>query len=492
MDFSHHFTHNKKLLLQGWLLLIILILINLLSVKHFNRFDLTEDSKYKISESTENVIAKLDDIITIKVYLSKKLPPHINTSAQYLKDLLTEYESISNGNIRITYIDPSADANAAQESASIGIPQIQMEILEKDKYQIQNGYFGVAIFYAGNTEVIPVIQNLNSLEYDLTSKIKKVAATNIKKIGFLSGHEEKESTNGYQAISESLKENYEVKNINLANGETIDTDTLIIGGPKNISKEDLQKVKDFLSKGGKVILLLDSINIGDSLQAEPIDQTNINEFLAEYGVSVNTDLIYDKYHENASFSQGFMSFLLPYPLFPKLINANFDQSNQITSTLTSVVTPWVSSLNIETKENIKVEKLLNSSEFADHLVESFNLDPQQKFVLNDPKQFNIGVLINDNLIVVSDSDFISDNFLKSYQQNLSFILNSVDYLTLDPDLIAIRSKSFEDNPVKPIQDNFNVVIKFIGILLSPIVLTIYGLLRMKKRKNLLKHLTPSI
>ncbi|OGJ49553.1 hypothetical protein A2335_02105 [Candidatus Peregrinibacteria bacterium RIFOXYB2_FULL_32_7] len=470
---------------RGWLLLAIVILINLISINHFIRFDLTKENKFTISKSSQNVIERLDDIINVKVYLSKKLPPQINESAQYVKDMLSEYSAFSQGNIQVTYVDPAKNTDAMQEAQNIGIPQIQMEVLEQDKYQIQNGYFGIGIFYAGNTETIPVIQNLSTFEYDFTSKIKKVASQETKTIGFFNGSEEQDSQNSYSTVDQNLQKTYQTKIVNLADSENIDVDTLIITRKaEEIAPEEFVKIQNFLNQGGKVILLIDGVNVSQGLQAQAIDQTKVNEFLQNYGVTINSDLIYDQYHESASFSQGFMTFFLPYPLFPKLINENFDQNNQIVNTLKSVVTPWASSLSIEPKEGVTISKLLQTSKKADHLLENLNLNPQQQFTINTAQQFTIATLINENLLVVADSDFISDGFLQQFSQNLNFILNAVDYLTLDPDLIAIRSKIFTDNPLKKIAEELNIIIKTIGILFSPIILIIYGLVRMKGRQKM--------
>ncbi|KKP38556.1 MAG: ABC transporter [Candidatus Peregrinibacteria bacterium GW2011_GWF2_33_10] len=485
MDFSHHFQHNKHLVIRGWILLGILILINLISISHFARIDLTKENKYKISSASENIINKLDDIVNIKIYVSDKLPPNLNSSLQYVKDLLSEYQAFSKGNIKVSYLDPSADTNTMQEAGSVGIPQIQMEILEKDKYQVQNGYFGLAVFYAGQTESIPFIQDLGNFEYDLTSKLKKVIDNDNKSIGFLTGHQEHGSNNDLQALAQSLEKNYQIKTINLANNDPIDTDTLIISGPKDkMSTDDFNKISDYLKKGGKMILLVDSLDIGQGLQTTVLDMNSINDFLKNYGLSVNNDILYDKYHENASFSQGTMNFLLPYPFFVKLINDNFDKQNPIVSGLSSVIIPWTSSLTIENKEDIKITKLLRTSDYADHQVGNFNLDPQQKFILNDPKQFDIGVMVNDQLIIIADSDFVTDSFVSRYPQNLNFMLNAVDFITLDPDLIAIRSKTFSDNPLTPISENYYLPIKILGTFLSSLLLIAFGLVRAKKRRKL--------
>ncbi len=494
MDFSKHFEHQRHKIVRGFLLLALVIIINLLSYKHFFRIDLTADNKFTLSKSTENLIQKANDVINIKFYLSDKLPPDLNTRADYVKDILNEYSAISNGNIKISYLDPISNPSLLEETSAIGIPQIQMEILEKDKYQVQNGYFGIAIFYGNKTEIIPVIQNLNSLEYDITSRIKKVYLNEFKKIGFLSNVNGYDSENGYTRIASLLKENYEVENIDLQSDSEIAVDTIIVGGPKkDLSQEVLNRLDQFIKEGGKVIFLIDTIDVGNGLIAQPLDQANISDYLANRGILINNDLIYDQNHENASFSQGFISYILPYPLWPKFLNENFDKDNIIVNSLSNIVMPWVNSLDIK-ESNLKLTKLIQSSQKADHFTENFDLNPQQQFVLENPKKFTTAILAEGQtddktkFIVISDSDFISDQFIDMFPANSKFILNTVDYLTLDSDLIQIRSKNLNDNPLKKISDKYNIVIKNLGTFLSPILLVIYGVQRTIRRRKKAKNL----
>ena len=75
------------------ILAAILGVINLLSYRHFLRADLTDNKQYTISASTKKVLAGLDDIVNIKVYFSKKLPPYLTTLTDQVTDLLDEYRT---------------------------------------------------------------------------------------------------------------------------------------------------------------------------------------------------------------------------------------------------------------------------------------------------------------------------------------------------------------------------------------------------------------
>ena len=68
-------TTQKTKMGTGSLILIIstiliLIVINVYSYRHFGRVDLTANKEYTLSESSKNIMQRLDDVITIKAYFS--------------------------------------------------------------------------------------------------------------------------------------------------------------------------------------------------------------------------------------------------------------------------------------------------------------------------------------------------------------------------------------------------------------------------------------
>ena len=107
----------------------ILAIINAFSLNHFIRMDLTEDKRYTVSKSTKKVLSELDDIVNIKVYLSKDLPPYVVMLTDQIKDILEEYKIYSDGNLEIEYIDPSSDSMIQQKLRFMGIPQVRLNTI---------------------------------------------------------------------------------------------------------------------------------------------------------------------------------------------------------------------------------------------------------------------------------------------------------------------------------------------------------------------------
>ena len=76
-------------------LLVGLVLLNLTSRDIFHRFDLTDNKMFSLSNSSESILEKVDDRLTIKVYFSDNLPNELGNTRRYLQDILEEYRAVS-------------------------------------------------------------------------------------------------------------------------------------------------------------------------------------------------------------------------------------------------------------------------------------------------------------------------------------------------------------------------------------------------------------
>ena len=203
------------------IILAIIVVINLISANHFYRLDLTAEKQFSISDATKNTLQDIKDPLFIKAYFSEKLPPDLAAVSQYVKDVLTEYHSYSN-NIQIEFIDPAKDPQLESQVRALGIPALEMQILDKDAFKIQKGYLGLALSYQDKSETIPIIQDPSNLEYDLTSTIKKLLAEKLKNVAFTAGHGEHglnqfpiststgTQTNDYTEVAQALNKTYRI------------------------------------------------------------------------------------------------------------------------------------------------------------------------------------------------------------------------------------------------------------------------------------------
>lgn len=56
-----------------------------------------------------------------------------------------------------------------------------MRVVENDKFEVREVYMGLVFHYMDKTETIPVVQNTQGVEYDITSTLKKISSIGMKK-----------------------------------------------------------------------------------------------------------------------------------------------------------------------------------------------------------------------------------------------------------------------------------------------------------------------
>ena len=267
----------------------------------------------------------------------------------------------------------------------MGIPQVQLNIIEKDQAQLTNVYFGMAIFYADKKEVIPFISDTRNLEYDLTSAVVKVTRTETKTVGIFTGPEHSLSED-YQAVKQLLEGQYTLQEVALSSkeGALENINTLMVAGPRELTEEQLYAIDQFLMRGGKIIFLVDTVDIKEGLQAASY-KPGTDELLQHYGVKVEENLVLDRANANAAFRSGFMTFRLPYPFWVKVMQEGFSPDNPAVSNLEALVLPWTSSLTVLDGKApaITVTELAKSTPLSWLRKGFYSLDPQQRFLTPD-------------------------------------------------------------------------------------------------------------
>lgn len=514
-------TYIKTGLTLGIIIVIILI-INQLSF----RLDLTQGNQYSLSKTSKQLMKNLDDIVNIKVYFSKELPNYLLTTRQEVSDLLKEYQNYAGSKLKIVYLDPNSNPDIEKEAQSLKIPKLQFNVLENDKYQVTNGYLGIAVSYGTNSEILPVVEDVQNFEYDLTLAIKKVMAKNQPRIAFAIGHGEKGSGN-LQVLTKILESQYLLQDIDLTNGSLIpeNVNTLIINGPiQPYDDRSLFIVDQFLMRGGSLLVLNDKVGVDQSLRSVPVNN-NLDNLLANYGLRVNSDLVADVSNEMANFTQGFVQFFVPYPLWVKVLPQGFDKNNVMVSQLESLVLPWSSSVEyLGNQTGKEVSYLVKTTNKAWTQTGNYVLDPQKQqetFNQQNQGQKNLAIAVFGpqasyfkgkdapqanikqteaeakldqtewaRIIIMGNSDFNDDGFLQSFNGNAVYMQNIIDGLTQDADLINIRSKEITDRALKELSNSQRLTIKYLVIFGPTVLLVVYGLLRffMRRRKSFIDEL----
>jgi gliding-associated putative ABC transporter substrate-binding component GldG len=471
----------------------IVIVANYLSYNLFARLDLTQGRIYSLSRGSTDLVDRLEDPVIVKAYITKDLPPPYNAYSKYVTDLLKEYRAQSKGNLRFTRINPSDD-ETKREAVRAGILPLSFPDVSPDKYGIKQGFMGLLFIYGDRREVIPAIEDISGLEYEVTRQIRRITTEELSKIVFSKGHGELEFT-AQSDFVRRLTEDYRVESINIEEAEIPeDAKSLVVAAPRGeFSEQALRRIDHFIGSGGTAAFLLDRVDVDmESFMTRDI-RTGLDALLRHYGIRVGEGLVFDRQNQSVAIQtrRGFFTMrnYVAYPLFPLV--TNFDRSNPVVKDLESIVLPFVTSLEggesiaFSSKRSWTSPKIFNASPMQDYEPgEDAEKGPLGLAVVKtgeSPGFFDESETRSVRLAVVGTSRFVDPRF--GYASNYAFFLNIIDWLTQEESLISIRSKGIGLRPLKPLSDTLKKGIRWVNILLPLVVVFFLGTSRWRSRRR---------
>ncbi|MBU4485562.1 MAG: Gldg family protein, partial [Candidatus Delongbacteria bacterium] len=471
----------------------IIVLANIISVFFFFRIDLTEGSIYSLSDASKRLVSGLDDKIIVKCFFSKELPPQLKIIPAMIKDNLDEYKAYSNGNFYYEFIDQS-DKEFVSQIMDYQLPSAQVQMLEKDEFKVKKVFMGMVILYEDKKEIIPFVQegDLPAIEYEITSKIRKLTLDKLPSVGILSDFGSatlEEMRTVYQLLSSQYVVNPVKADKKELNIDKIDA-LLIVGPKENFSQDALRLIDEYIISGGKVGFFIDKTSADLQKQNVKDIELNLDSLMMSYGVTVNNDLVGDKQAGIITVRQqkGFFNIAnqIKYPFLPMI--TNLDRKNPVTQKIDAVNLYFASSLDTThaTGKNISLEILARTSENAFVQSKNYNIIADKDI---DEYRYNAKYLpliallkgsfdshfdpvkkgADSRIIVSGDAEFFLDNKFGA-DENINLFLNLVDWLTADETLISIRSKTITQRPLDKVADSGKTIIKWLNIALIPLLL----------------------
>jgi len=515
-----------------------LVIVNYLSAKVFGRFDLTQGKLYTISDSTKQILAGLDDVLAIKAYFSKDLPAPLNFQTREIADLLQEYQVYGKGNVKVEVEDPSGQPELEEELRTRGIYKLPFQVRGASEFGIREGYLAMLVQYRDQSQVFANALDVHDLEYTMTTTISKLSSEQATKVGFFTGQGNEEAAQQLQGLRKLIETEYELEAVDLASSGFVPEGiaVLLVWNPNRVSEREKYELDQFLMRGGKIIFLLDGVNIVPEYWIAFPKDDNLDDLLKSYGVKRNHDLVMDVLNERVAMRQGAWSIIQEYPLWvkvniPTLRQLGLAADHPIINLLDSVVLPWTSSLEYEgeTSENHQPVALLKTSPKSWAQTGQFKLNPQELppaipiqgmgeqvrdlaiLVTGAFPSFYAGKPIpaaesedqesaapepppspfprqdqsqKTSILVVGNGRFITDDNLKIGNSNAEFILNSLDWMTVGGKLIDIRSRGTADRPLNRDASKLRFwTAGLAGPFLVPVGIILFGFARSLARKR---------
>jgi gliding-associated putative ABC transporter substrate-binding component GldG len=390
-------ANKSKALKQFGIVFLALIVINLISHFFFKRFDLTQDKRYTLSETTLNIIKNVDSPLYIDVYLDGNFPPEFKRLQNETKQLLEEF-SAYNSNIVFQFKNPiekeTMRVEVMKEFYERGMQPLSITVEDKGKQSQEVVFPWAQATYDDKFTKVSLLKNLmgasteekvissvQHLEFGFAEAITKITKEKQKKIAVIKGNGELIEPLIADFLT-TVKESYYIGPFTLDSVAKQPVQTLaalkkydlaLIAKPTEAFSEAEKQVLDqFIMNGGKTLWLVDAVsadmdsmyNETGTILAHP-RELNLTDLFFKYGIRMNPLLIKDEYAtpiKIASGNQGSETQLQQY---------NWKFSPFIYPTSTHPIVKNMEGIKFEfsspielLKNDLKKTVLLSSSEYS--------------------------------------------------------------------------------------------------------------------------------
>ena len=454
------------------------VFVNAIVAQRFDkRTDLTRDRLYSLSEPTQKTLKSLNIEIQITTFMSERLSAAARQRTIELLELYqreTDFLTISHAN-----------------------PYIDIQLVEK--YNIRRD--GTVIFETtGRQEKVTILE-----EQKFTSAILKLIRKKTKKIYFTVGHEEHSLDNfntGYSEVKAELEnQNYAAVPLSLLAQPAVpaDCEVLVIAGPKNaFTSHEIGLVSRYLAQNGKLLLLLDP-----SVTSAKDVNKGLVQLMKRWGIAIGNDLVVDRVNfvfelgptapfssfEPHDITRSAMQVSIPFPVTRSVTPLEDRKATLSVKSLAKTINPtgvsWA-----ETQR--KTDETFNTDSYNPGLdipgPISIAVAAEKK---NEPRQPDPSPQSEKTttettesptrIVVFGDSDFATNLFFRSASRDL--FLTTINWLTLEEDLIAIRPIDLRQQALRRMAVQDIRLVQITSVFLIPLIVFIAGLVVWWQRRE---------
>ena len=529
---------KKQLSVLTLLSILIMFLLLLLSRRLWFRVDLTAHKAYTLSPVSRNLHNEIDENVRITYFRSNKLLSFDPTPSE-IGDLLREYEARSRGKIQVTIKDPGSDFTEADR---FGLAPQQLQNVGQDEASFSIIFSGIVIEYLNKYEVLPWVYSLDTLEYDVTSRIRSLVSGRHRELGVIAPEPQK-TWNDYYAYLNQFFASTGFSVVQLRPGEEI-PDTLpvlfVLGGAEELDEYSLYRIDRFIQLGGRVFFGLESVDVDffATWEGRLKNDKGLLSMVSYYGITLEQGLVMDK----ASLPVPYRDYsqqlkLIRYPPWVAVLEDQGNNSHPLGKGFGGVDLFWACPLYFTLPESGKVkgEVIFTSSPEAWLMKDNYSLRPEESGLFSygaeetmgekilaaslegifpswfegveKPKRLreewidDVWEEVDDELppmpsepketriVVLGDVDIVSP--LIEYNQvranaNLNFLLQVADWLGKDDDIVGIRNRQSGTVRLDRITDEGKRagMISFsriLNIFIVPLLIVIFGISRILRR-----------
>lgn len=418
--------HKAQAITRLLLTLVILVLLNVVANRVYDRYDLTTEKRYTLSPATVQLLRNLNDVVTVTVFLEGDFPAGFTRLRNATEDMLYEFNNVSNGKLQYRFFDPASgtyeeNQKIQKDLIDRGLNPTNLRVKGNAGSSNNTIFPGLIMRYMDNEIPLQLLENqigmgpervLNNsielLEYKIANSLKKVTERNVTRVGIIQGQGELAPIQLSGMMQTLVDNRYDVKLADLPNMLTLVNkfDAIIIAKPTLPYREqDKFKIDQFIMNGGKALFMVEGSNANmDSLRGAPMQMAihpdaNLDDLLFKYGVRVNQDLVQD-YQADVipivvSASNPPQTEFFPWPYFPIITsysagadNAKAPKPHAIAKNLDAVAGKFVSTLDSVRVPNVTKTPLLYTSAYSKSVLLPARIHFSMLKTKPDPKSYN--------------------------------------------------------------------------------------------------------
>ncbi len=439
----------------------IFVAVNYLGSRQTKRWDLTENQAYTLSEQTTKVLQGLDSPVQFTVY-----DQDINFDR--FRARLASYQ---------------------YESAQVNVDFVDMERQPARARQAEVSTAGtIVIGYKNRFQRIT-----NTEEQDIANALIKLANPEEKKVYFTQGHGERDTAAsdrlGYATVAGAIgRDNLKVEKVVLAQQKDVPADAtvVVIAGPRtDFLAPEMEALKRYVAKGGKLLAMLDP---PDPDQA---DLANLRGYLKEWAIEFGNDVVLDASGVGQLFGgDASIPVAASYP--PHAVTEGFRVMTAFP--LARSVKPVEGGAGGRTAQPL-VETSAQS--WAETDLKSLAIGKVELNAEGGDRQGPIAMAVavsapatettpapggnsspdrptpDSRIVAIGDSDFVANNFI-GIQGNQDFFMNAVNWLAQQENLIAIRPREARDTRLTLTADEQQIIMLLSLLIVPGLVLAAGG------------------
>jgi ABC-2 type transport system permease protein len=475
------------------LVAIIVVLVNYISARRYERWDLTQDRLFTLSERTSSLLQKLEQHVDLYVFMSSGEP-----TFGELRELVERYRAKTD-KLTVHYVDPDREPSrfkllaekygvraGAQENGQTEA-ELAALVVSRDKHwsitrdDLVDVDFESLEGGAGGKGGEGAKVNVKT-EQALSGALVQVTSGRATKVCISDGHGEWSLTDSAERPLAAVLEELKRENIQL---ETLATrgkselpascDAIFVLGPqKAFAEDEVAVLKKYLDAGGNLLLALDPV-----IEADTVLASGFEAFAAALGVRIDKDVLVELDRARLLTPSPVEALLVssygPSPVVRSLAALRAPVVMQLARTLgVSQGAEVLISASDQAYGESKLGQLTAGDDLAPgdgdqrgpvHVAAAVDTRPDKQ---GEPKQ------LGGRLVVIGDSDWLQPELLQQAQlANVDLLAGVTGYLTERDTLISIAPRKIDAQAMMITEEGlFGVFLRV--VLLMPLAALVLG------------------